>query len=94
MPRVLLLLPTTTYRAGDFLEAAKGLGVEVVVASERPNVFQEAQPGRYLSLDFFNPDKAARQAIDFAATRPSRISSALIPVTQGRSRAWATRMPT
>ncbi|MGH7410475.1 MAG: hypothetical protein ACREJ6_05360 [Candidatus Methylomirabilis sp.] len=44
MPRVLLLLPTTTYRAGDFLEAAKGLGVEVVVASERPNVFQEAQP--------------------------------------------------
>jgi biotin carboxylase len=70
MPRVLLLLPTTTYRAGDFLEAAKGLGVEVVVASERPNVFQEAQPGRYLSLDFFNPDKAARQAIDFAATRP------------------------
>jgi len=46
------------------------LGVEVVVASERPNVFQEAQPGRYLSLDFFNPDKAARQAIDFAATRP------------------------
>ena len=70
MPRVLLLLPTTTYRAGDFLEAAKGLDVEVVVASERPNVFQEAQPGRYLSLDFLNPDKAARQAIDFAATRP------------------------
>ena len=70
MPRVLLLLPTTTYRAGDFLEAAKGLSVEVVVASERPNVFQEAQPGRYLALDFFNPDKAARQAIDFAATRP------------------------
>ena len=70
MPRVLLLLPTTTYRSGAFLEAAKGLGVEVVVASERPNVFQEAQPGRYLSLDFFNPDKAERQAIDFAATRP------------------------
>ncbi|MBF8298147.1 MAG: Biotin carboxylase-like protein [candidate division NC10 bacterium] len=70
MPRVLLLLPTTTYRSGAFLEAAKGLGVEVVVASERPNVFQEAQPGRYLSLDFFNADKAERQAIDFAATRP------------------------
>lgn len=70
MPRILLLLPTSTYRAGAFLEAAKGLGVEVVVASERPNVFQEAQPGRYLSLDFFNPDKAARQAIDFAVTRP------------------------
>lgn len=70
MPRVLLLLPTNTYRSGAFLEAAKGLGVEAVVASERPNVFQEAQPGRYLSLDFFNPDKAARQAIDFAATRP------------------------
>lgn len=35
MSRVLLLLPTGTYRAADFLAAASRLGVEVVVGSER-----------------------------------------------------------
>ncbi|HEX9505277.1 MAG TPA: ATP-grasp domain-containing protein [Acidimicrobiia bacterium] len=34
MRRVLLLLPTTTYRATDFVGAAGHLGVEVVVGSE------------------------------------------------------------
>lgn len=34
MPRILLLLPTATYRAADFLTAAARLGVEVVVGSE------------------------------------------------------------
>jgi hypothetical protein len=33
--RLLLLLPTATYRAADFLTAARALGAEVVVASER-----------------------------------------------------------
>lgn len=70
MSRILLLLPTTTYRTAAFLGAAGRLGAEVVTASEQPNVFQEAQPGRFLSLDFFNLDKAACQALEFAATRP------------------------
>ncbi len=34
MSRILLLLPTATYRAADFMAAAKSLGVEVVVGSE------------------------------------------------------------
>jgi biotin carboxylase len=34
MPRVLLLLPTATYRAPDFVRAASRLGAEVVVGSE------------------------------------------------------------
>ena len=34
VPRVLLLLPTSTYRAPDFVRAAARLGVEVVVGSE------------------------------------------------------------
>ncbi|MEX1009619.1 MAG: ATP-grasp domain-containing protein [Acidimicrobiia bacterium] len=36
MTRVLLLLPTSTYRASDFVRAATRLGVEVVVGSEEP----------------------------------------------------------
>src|SRR2546428_6503151 len=70
MPRLLLLLPTTTYRTAAFLGAARKLGVEVVVASERAHVFQQAQPGRFLSLDFLHPDQAARQVVEFVATRP------------------------
>ena len=50
MPRLLLLLPTTTYRTAVFLGAARRLGAEVVVASERAGVFQKAQPGRLLAL--------------------------------------------
>ena len=36
MPRVLLLVPTATYRAPDFVRAAKALGVELVIGSEEP----------------------------------------------------------
>jgi len=70
MPRILLLLPTTTYRTAAFLGAARKLGAEVVVASEQANVFQEAQPGRLLSLDFLRPDEAARKVVEFATMRP------------------------
>jgi len=70
MPRILMLLPTSTYRTGAFLGAARTLGAEVVVASEHPSVFEQAQPGRYLTLDFLNRDKAERQVRDFAQTRP------------------------
>ena len=47
MARVLLLLPTATYRAADFLTAARALGAEVVVASDRRLVsIGDALPGR------------------------------------------------
>ncbi|MGH9086762.1 MAG: ATP-grasp domain-containing protein [Acidimicrobiales bacterium] len=35
MPRLLLLVPTGTYRAGAFLAAAAHLGIDVVIGSER-----------------------------------------------------------
>ena len=56
MARVLLLLPTATYRAADFLAAARALGAEVVVASERRLVsIGDAQ----LTLDLRRPEAAA-----------------------------------
>ena len=42
MPRVLLLLPTETYRAKDFLAAADRLGVDVVVGCERRQAMADA----------------------------------------------------
>ena len=43
MLRLLLLIPTTTYRTEDFVAAATKLDVELVVASERPNVLEAAR---------------------------------------------------
>ena len=69
-PRLLLLLPTTTYRTAAFVEAARGLGVELTVASEMPSAFQQARPEGLLTLDFTNPDRAAEQAQTFAVANP------------------------
>src|SRR5262245_35481619 len=76
-PRALLLLPTTTYRAADFLAAAERLGVEVVAASEKPNVMSERHPETLVTLDFRNPGEAARRVAEFHASNPI---DAVIPV--------------
>ena len=70
MPRVLLLLSTTTYRTSDFLEAARRLGAEVVVASEEPSTLESLNPGGLLTLDFRDPQAAARRTAEFAARFP------------------------
>src|SRR5439155_26611 len=69
-PRLLLLLPTATYRAAAFVEAARCLGVELTVASELPSTFQQAQPDRLVTLEFSDPERAAQQAYQFARTHP------------------------
>jgi biotin carboxylase len=70
MPRLLLLIPTTTYRTEAFVEAACGLGVEVVVASDRPNALQHALPDGLLTLNFSKPDVAARKVAEFSRRHP------------------------
>ena len=69
-PRVLLLLPTSTYRTTAFVEAARRLGAPLTVASERPSTFEAAQPESLLTLDFADPERAARQAKQFASQYP------------------------
>src|SRR4051812_21904906 len=67
MARLLLVLPTATYRAGDFLAAARTLGAEVVVASERRLVsIGDAQ----LTLDLRRPEAAAEAIAAAAKQRP------------------------
>ncbi|SRR6266540_2393560 len=65
-PRLLLLLPTVTYRTVAFVEAARRLGVEVTVASERPSTFERANPTGLVTLDFADPTHAAAQVQAFA----------------------------
>src|SRR5947208_15869351 len=68
--RLLLLLPTTTYRTAAFAEAARRLGVEHTVASERPSTFEGAQPAPLLTLDLAAPYRAAEQAAAFVRRHP------------------------
>ena len=50
--RILLLIPATSYRAGDFLDAARQLGVEVIVGSNHRPVLDAFSCGRTVTLDF------------------------------------------
>jgi len=77
MPRVLLLLPTTTYRASDFLAAAERMNVNVVAASEKPNVMASKHPEVLLTLDFRDPEAAAGTVREFHKRYPI---DAVIPV--------------
>jgi biotin carboxylase len=60
MKRVLLLLPTTSYRNNDFLAAAKKLGVEIVAAA---NYCHQLAPSwglaPIMALHFDQPEQAA-----------------------------------
>jgi biotin carboxylase len=68
--RVLLLLPTTTYRSHDFLEAARRLDVDVTVASEESSAVEGLNPAGLLAMDFRDPDECVRKARAFAAKSP------------------------
>src|SRR6266702_5353925 len=69
-PRLLLLLPTVTYRTVAFVEAARRLGADLTVASERPSTFERANPTGLVTLDFADPTRAAAQAREFARAHP------------------------
>jgi biotin carboxylase len=68
MKRLLLLVPTTSYRVGDFLDAAHGLGAEVAVASELPQVLESH--GSTVSVDFRDLDQGVRQIVAYAGRYP------------------------
>jgi biotin carboxylase len=68
--RLLLLLPTTTYRTEAFVEAATRLGVELVCASERPSTFEELSPDSLVTLEFADPLASADTIARFAQRRP------------------------
>jgi len=68
--RLLLLLPTRTYRTEDFIDAARTLGVDLVCASEKPSTLEDLAPDSLLTLDFADPAAAAARAAEWSAERP------------------------
>jgi biotin carboxylase len=75
--RLLLLLPTTTYRTEAFVAAGAKLGVELVCASERPSTLEELSPDSLVTLDFADPLASAETIARFARRLPI---DAVVPV--------------
>ena len=70
MDRLLLLMTTTTYRAGAFLDAARRLNIPVVVGSDCPQVLAAANPGGTLTVNFLESDEGSRTITEFAGQYP------------------------
>lgn len=75
MARVLLILPTSSYRVADFIDAASGLGVEVAVAAEEELPLNTLD--RFIKVDLSQPEVAAASIVELASTTPI---DALVPV--------------
>ncbi|HWC39446.1 MAG TPA: hypothetical protein VG476_12990, partial [Acidimicrobiales bacterium] len=70
MARLLLILPTATYRASDFLDAAAQAGAEVVVASERRQLLADTMKDQFLHIDLRRPESAADAIVALSRQRP------------------------
>ncbi len=70
MARVLLLIPSRTYRTHDFMEAAARLDVEVVVGSEHRSALAALMADRQIRLDFHDVEGSTRRIVAFAQDHP------------------------
>ena len=70
MPRILLLIPSRTYRTHDFMSAAGRLGVDVAVGSEHRPALAGLMEGRQIRLDFANIERSTERIVAFARTYP------------------------
>lgn len=68
MPRAVVLLPSTTYRAADFVAAAGSLGVDLVVVSDQPPPMEMGD--NYLQVDCSDLELAAGAVISLGDDVP------------------------
>ena len=68
MSRVLLLIPSASYRAPDFMEAATKLDVEIVVGSDRRNPL--ADDSGLVAFSFVDAERGAEEIEEFANRHP------------------------
>ena len=59
MTRIVVILPSSTYRAGEFVKASAELGVDLIVASEGEPPIEMGD--RYLQIDCSDVDAAAER---------------------------------
>ena len=68
MPKAVVILPSHTYRAADFIDAAESLGIDLVVASEQPPPFDMGD--RYVQVDCSDPSAAAETIASLGESVP------------------------
>ena len=90
--RLLLLLPTRTYRTEDFIDAAHTLGVDLVCASEKPSTLEALAPDSLLTLDFADAAEAAARVVEWSAGRPLAAVVGVDDVTAAAAAAIAERL--
>jgi biotin carboxylase len=73
MARILLLIPSRTYRTHDFMDAAGRLGVAVVVGSEHRSALAGLMQDRHLRLDFHDVERSTARIVEYA--RQHRLSA-------------------
>ena len=83
---MLLVLPSATYRAPDFLDAAARVGAEVVVGSEHRQAMSDSMGDRAVVLSLSRPEMAADQIEALAERAPL---DAIVAVDDGGTRAAA-----
>ena len=70
MARLLLLIPSTSYRVSDFVLAAHRLGVDVTVGSNEQQVLASISEGGTIELSFSDPKQAVSEIEKFHADFP------------------------
>jgi biotin carboxylase len=70
MSRILLLVPTTSYRAATFVSAAQALDVDITLASEKTSSLEKFQPVDLVTLDFSDAHACAAKTVAFAREHP------------------------
>jgi biotin carboxylase len=70
MPRILLLLPTATYRASDFVASAARLGVDVVVGSEHRQALSGSMGDRAVVVPLADVDAAVSAIVTLHRRSP------------------------
>jgi biotin carboxylase len=68
--RLLLLVPSATYRARDFLDAARALDVDVVIGTEQAHALGELMGAHSLEVPLDDPTEAARVIVAHDAVFP------------------------
>ncbi|GIX45928.1 MAG: hypothetical protein KatS3mg131_0139 [Candidatus Tectimicrobiota bacterium] len=71
-PRLALLFTTTGYEAREFVDAARRLGVEVVLGSDRCHVLADPWQDGALPLRFERPEEAAARLVAHLRPHPPR----------------------
>lgn len=70
MNRVLIIIPTTSYRAHDFMDAAKHLNIEVIIGSDHRQALSKLLPDSSLALNLRKPEASIEKIKELARRKP------------------------